>query len=63
MMFTILHSNLALIPYADLLTTIFTSFPEEYRKHQAVDHFQENLKYMMNSQFTVDDTITQKVRL
>ncbi|XP_066490266.1 active regulator of SIRT1 [Tiliqua scincoides] len=34
---------------------------EEYRKHQAVDHFRENLKYMMSSQFTADHTITQKV--
>lgn len=34
---------------------------EEYRKQQDIDHFQENLKYLMSSQFTADHTITQKV--
>ncbi|XP_054844931.1 active regulator of SIRT1 [Eublepharis macularius] len=36
---------------------------EEYQKRQAqaVDHFQKNMQYMMNSQFTADSAITQKV--
>uniref|UniRef100_A0A8D2LP54 Active regulator of SIRT1 n=1 Tax=Varanus komodoensis TaxID=61221 RepID=A0A8D2LP54_VARKO len=36
---------------------------EEYRKCQAIDHFQENMLYMMNNQFVADSTITQKVGL
>ncbi|XP_060101404.1 active regulator of SIRT1 [Heteronotia binoei] len=34
---------------------------EEYQKLQATDHFQENLQYMMNSQFVTEGAITQKV--
>ncbi|XP_077195562.1 active regulator of SIRT1 [Paroedura picta] len=34
---------------------------EEYQKLQDVDHFQENLQYMMNSPFVTDSAITQKV--
>ncbi|XP_061438795.1 active regulator of SIRT1 [Rhineura floridana] len=34
---------------------------EEYKKHQAVDHFQENMKYMLSSHFMTNSTITQKV--
>ncbi|XP_015274696.1 PREDICTED: active regulator of SIRT1 [Gekko japonicus] len=34
---------------------------EEYKKLQAVDHFQENLQYMMSSQFVTGSAITQKV--
>ncbi|KAF7248616.1 Active regulator of SIRT1 [Varanus komodoensis] len=34
---------------------------EEYRKCQAIDHFQENMLYMMNNQFVADSTITQKI--
>uniref|UniRef100_A0A8D0DRL5 Active regulator of SIRT1 n=1 Tax=Salvator merianae TaxID=96440 RepID=A0A8D0DRL5_SALMN len=34
---------------------------EEYRKHQATDHYQKNMKYMMTSNFMADSTIVQKV--
>ncbi|XP_053109033.1 active regulator of SIRT1 [Hemicordylus capensis] len=40
---------------------VIKSALEEYKKHQAVDHFEENIQYMMSSQFTTDSTITQKV--
>ncbi|KAH0616870.1 hypothetical protein JD844_028313 [Phrynosoma platyrhinos] len=40
---------------------VIKSAVEEYRKCQAVDHFQENLQYMMSSQFITDNTVTQKV--
>ncbi|XP_042326741.1 active regulator of SIRT1 [Sceloporus undulatus] len=40
---------------------VIKSAVEEYRKCQAVDHFQENLQYMMSSQFVTDNTVTQKV--
>ncbi|XP_062989623.1 active regulator of SIRT1 [Elgaria multicarinata webbii] len=34
---------------------------EEYRKCQAVDHFQENMKYMTSSQFIADSTVTEMI--
>nr|XP_056701914.1 active regulator of SIRT1 [Euleptes europaea] len=34
---------------------------EEYQKHQAVDHFHENLQYMLSNPFVTDSAITQKV--
>ncbi|KAJ7330063.1 hypothetical protein JRQ81_016237 [Phrynocephalus forsythii] len=40
---------------------VIKSALEEYKKHQAIDHLQENLEYMMNSQYITDSTITQKV--
>nr|XP_034983125.1 active regulator of SIRT1 [Zootoca vivipara] len=40
---------------------VIKSALEEYTKDQAVDHFQENVKYMTSSHFMTDSTITQKV--
>uniref|UniRef100_A0A6J0UYR2 Active regulator of SIRT1 n=1 Tax=Pogona vitticeps TaxID=103695 RepID=A0A6J0UYR2_9SAUR len=40
---------------------VIKSALDEYKKHQAIDHFQENLEYMTNSQYITDSTITQKV--
>ncbi|XP_028601908.2 active regulator of SIRT1 [Podarcis muralis] len=40
---------------------VIKSALEEYTKRQAVDHFQENVKYMTSSHFMTDSTITQKV--
>nr|XP_060635699.1 active regulator of SIRT1 [Anolis sagrei ordinatus] len=34
---------------------------EEYRKRQAVDHFEENMQYMMSSHFVTDNTVTKKI--
>ncbi|XP_048358118.1 active regulator of SIRT1 [Sphaerodactylus townsendi] len=34
---------------------------EEYQKRQAVNHLQENLQYMLSSQFVTDSSVTQKV--
>ncbi|XP_003221030.1 active regulator of SIRT1 [Anolis carolinensis] len=34
---------------------------EEYRKHQAVDHFEENMRYMMSNHFVTDNTVTKKI--
>lgn len=47
----------------NLTKNYFLTFPEEYTKRQAVDHFQENVKYMTSSHFMTDSTITQKVSL